>query len=95
MGQIEMKWGKERKTLLKKWTFRNLKYRSLSLSFFFILNKKANKNAHSSLMSTKNVQLSPSFFSNETPLQQKKSLFAQFLRAPNELSQCERLTDAR
>jgi hypothetical protein len=82
MGQIEMKWGKERKALLKKWTFRNLKSLSLSLSFFFILNKKANKNAHCSLMSTKNVQLSPSFFSNETPLQQKKKFICTIFKSP-------------
>jgi hypothetical protein len=72
MGQIEMKWGKRKKDVVEKMDIQEFK---ISLSFsliFFISNKKANKNAHCSLMSTKNFQLSPSFFSNETPLQEKK-----------------------
>ena len=81
MGQIENEMGERKKDVVEKMNIQEFKI-SLFLSRFFSLNKKANKNAHCSLMSTKNVQLSPSFFSNETPLQQKKKFICTIFKSP-------------
>jgi hypothetical protein len=80
-GSNRNEMGERKKGVVEKMDIQEFKI-SLFLSRFFSLNKKANKNAHCSLMSTKNVQLSPSFFSNETPLQQKKKFICTIFKSP-------------